>query len=390
MPVPLEHPPPPAQELPGPGIADIADVPFDEIPDPVPDTMRAVHFWMVTTDAGSDERKARAMLLAKTESLPNTLVFDIDCLAHQYQLMVLGALNQGEKLFKSELAAPFPYYGTLSKLMIVWREHARDIFDTWADKHGPMESIKYARRIPPKCIRGRWGAVSRCEVFALAPPIDHLMDVLMHVAQQGTKPSRKKQQSLDEAEAEDAECYSEKMARWRQDVRTRISEPRFWAMMQVSHRVRQPLDHFVHYVMKKTEGPADPQPLARLVWYKALSIRDDLAAMLDVEVWGIWELIPADLVDRCKMIGYQLILRIVADFEVRIIGRLHTMPVRLLFFGHNPAGFECAQRKRISLDLLDTPDSALHPTAAKFKRPSASLSRCTGKLSYNAQCLVRL
>ena len=58
MPAPLEHPPPPqAQELPGPGIADIAGVPFDEIPDLVPDTVRAVHFWMVTTDAGSSSEK---------------------------------------------------------------------------------------------------------------------------------------------------------------------------------------------------------------------------------------------------------------------------------------------------------------------------------------------
>jgi hypothetical protein len=165
-----------------------------------------MHVWVATTDAGGDEKKARAMFLAKTQSNPNCLFFEIDCLAHQYQLMVLASLAHGEELFKNVLESSFPYYGSLSKLMIVWREHARDIFELWAIMHGATSAIKFARRIPPKCIRGRWGSVSRCEDFALAPATAELLSVLTSLATAcESKKSYKKRPSstLDEAEAEE-------------------------------------------------------------------------------------------------------------------------------------------------------------------------------------------
>ena len=132
--------------------------------------------------------------------------------------------------------------------------------------------MEFAKKIPPKCIRGRWGAVSNCETFAMKPPTEHLINVLQEVADAGLRKSSRKKpanHSIHEVDIEESEMFTEKMAKWRQDVKKRISEPKFWWMMRVSHHARGPLDHFVHYLMKKASGPQIPQALARMQWYNA-------------------------------------------------------------------------------------------------------------------------
>ena len=102
--------------------------------------------------------------------LPHVIFLDHDCWLHQYQLMVKSQLTHCDHLCHTVLGADYNFYASLSKLMIVWREKARSIHDRWSVLF--PQTAHFARRVPPKCIRGRWGAVSNCEKFAMSPPRD--------------------------------------------------------------------------------------------------------------------------------------------------------------------------------------------------------------------------
>ena len=213
--------------------------------------------------------------------------------------------------------------------------------------------------------------MSRCEAFAMVPPVDDLIHVLQFVATKGIQrsASRKKKPGIHETDVEQSEQFIENMTRWRDDVRTRISDKRFWAMMVVTHKIRGPLDHFVHYLMKKRPD-GSPQSLATLVWGKYTVFSDKLAENVDVELWSEWDSVPPEFVDQCKRIAHRLALRALADFEARVTNMLQSFPICLLSFGHKAADQCCPERKRLSQLLLASgPDGQpLHPTADKFRR----------------------
>ena len=56
----------------------------------------------------------------------------------------------------------YKYFATVSKLMYTCRDKARDIYATFARWFG-YKAAAFAKQVPPKCISGRWGAISACE-----------------------------------------------------------------------------------------------------------------------------------------------------------------------------------------------------------------------------------
>ena len=83
----------------------------------------AVQVWLSSTDAGSDEANARKSALQMTMPRANTLYFDTDCLAHQYQLIVKSTLVLLDRLIIGHFGADraFKYFSTVSKIMVFWR-----------------------------------------------------------------------------------------------------------------------------------------------------------------------------------------------------------------------------------------------------------------------------
>ena len=152
-----------------------------EDPDTKPEVMRVLQVWLACTDAGGDEHKARKYISSATRHLQHVLFLDLDCWLHQYQLMVKGGLDLCDQLMLTTFKAEVRFYSSLSKLLIVWRDKARDVFRCWRSLYGDVEALKFASRKPPKAIRGRWGAISNCERFCLAPPREHLIAVLIRV-----------------------------------------------------------------------------------------------------------------------------------------------------------------------------------------------------------------
>ena len=61
------------------------------------------------------------------------ILFDVECWVHCYHLIVLLGLKYTDESFKDLFQADYNYYASLNQLLLVMREKARDIFDTWTD-----------------------------------------------------------------------------------------------------------------------------------------------------------------------------------------------------------------------------------------------------------------
>ena len=70
-----------------------------------------IEIFATTTDAGSDEAKARRLRQLMAKDYPHHLEFDGDCLAHQYQL-IIAALLRFEDSAMSALGSSMKYWST--------------------------------------------------------------------------------------------------------------------------------------------------------------------------------------------------------------------------------------------------------------------------------------
>ena len=62
-----------------------------------------------------------------------------------------------------ELGFNGKYWSAIAMVFNIWREHARAIFSIWKLRWGNEAAVTHSGTMPPKCISGRWGAVSVCE-----------------------------------------------------------------------------------------------------------------------------------------------------------------------------------------------------------------------------------
>ena len=49
------------------------------------------------------------------------------------------------------------YFSAVAKLCNCWRARRKDIYHCWCRTFSPVEAAP-ARGVPPKCLKGRWGA----------------------------------------------------------------------------------------------------------------------------------------------------------------------------------------------------------------------------------------
>ena len=83
---------------------------------------KTLSIWLVCTDNGPDVVMARKLMQGVSSRHPTTWVFDCDCLAHQFQLMVLRSLSAVDTSLSEWLKFGQTYYSSLSKIMHLWRD----------------------------------------------------------------------------------------------------------------------------------------------------------------------------------------------------------------------------------------------------------------------------
>ena len=127
----------------------------------------------------------RAMNLTSLSPSPSThltwmnshstqVVFDVNCLMHQFHLAVSDGLRLANVVSNADLlgyGSTWSYTSMLATTLHVWRDCARQVYLLLAERNSPAAAS--ARRMPPRFLGGRWGSVTECEQYLLACPDNH-------------------------------------------------------------------------------------------------------------------------------------------------------------------------------------------------------------------------
>ena len=116
--------------------------------------------FIICTDQGPDQKGAQAYIDHDVTSQLTCLVWRQWCFQHIGHLMVKRQLTCADSFFPQ-------YFSGLAKFVNTWRgaQNAKKIAAVWKDRC--PGTIDACRKLPPRPLRGRWGAVSACEKWLL-------------------------------------------------------------------------------------------------------------------------------------------------------------------------------------------------------------------------------
>ena len=107
-----------------------------------------------------------------------------------------------------------------------------EVWSTYCDLYGPA-AASCCKHVPPKCISGRWGAISRCEAYVAACCEGNGADGTKQFQEVLTKALSKHAgraaaplaaRAIDDLHLEEAQEYSAKMGRWAAAALTGIKD----------------------------------------------------------------------------------------------------------------------------------------------------------------------
>ena len=142
------------------------------------------------TDKGSDQvcRKRRTAEAIEAAGCPNIIYLPGVCDLQMFHAAVKNGLTLVDELvpslFDKTLLKGFSkYFGSLSKVVNVWRERAADIMAAWDAACGDddVETAKLGKRDPRSVGAGRWGSIESAEDFLLLRGRQRVVQVLMSV-----------------------------------------------------------------------------------------------------------------------------------------------------------------------------------------------------------------
>ena len=268
-------------------------------------------------------------------------------------------------------------YASLAKTCNVWRTHGKTIYKQWVSEFGIVEALQSAKKLPARCLSGRWGSQYECEQKVLSVNRDHLLHVLRKSLLLPSKP-RRRQGGLHAIADEEAEEYRAKATKWNADVLAAVADPKWFFTMMLSHRARQPLRHFYLSLQKHSElkdDSMDPQNvgyMAHLVWGKAETFASEFSGMLRKDHWN-------HLLDEAdNYVSVQdafqapsaivaLVLNGAAEFDMRVHAVIKRFPARWLLLAYSSPTIGCDIRKRVAHEVLVANVEDLDITTFKLK-----------------------
>ena len=135
-----------------------------------------LRLWLITSDGVSDQMKFRRVMKLETKTNVSAIVVDATWVRHSGALVFRSGLVLIDNWLQ-RVGAPFKYYSSLAKLMHIWRDNARQVFLSWLARFGAVEAVRHAKRMPPRCIAGRWGSISVVENLLLEAGQDQVQSV---------------------------------------------------------------------------------------------------------------------------------------------------------------------------------------------------------------------
>ena len=232
-----------------------------------------VHWYLSTTDGGSNEMGGRRIIHSDVKDLPNVFFLDTTCLQHAQHLISLSGLKAADRSLKG--VRDWTYYSSLAVCSHVCRDVGRELYGAWVTMVGAASAKKTCKALFPKACAGRWSGCDKPEQRFLQCGEHDLSSVLGFVLRSkvNAKVDDKPAQSVNDLAIEEAKEYSEKMGKWRRRCLECISDSLWWRCLQVMNATRKPMAHLSNFLQKiKTSEQATVNHMYELCAGKASEI----------------------------------------------------------------------------------------------------------------------
>ena len=141
----------------------------------------------------------------------------------------------------------------------------------------------------------------------------------------------------------------------------------FWLALRIGSVIRRRLNS-LHATIMEERKHGTPQNLALLVWGKAQHVADRIEELGDT-FSPVWEKVLSDVpADRRSQVAgavVKIVLRLHANYSVRILERTRQFLAKLLWFAKESSDDPCAHRANLAMELLSTEAADLHVCARK-------------------------
>ena len=124
------------------------------------------------------------------------------CLFHQVQLMILKVLKLARHKYFANLATIMNFWrspGTCHKIRKLWantfkdRASKRKLFFSTANVHKERAADPCCTRVPPRPLKGRWGAAFACSSFLMDAGRDQTLAIIRMIMAPSSKKAKRKQ-----------------------------------------------------------------------------------------------------------------------------------------------------------------------------------------------------
>ena len=162
---------------------------------------------------------------------------------------------------------------------------------------------------------------------------------------------RGRRADLDGTRMDDAAAHTAKFGKWSRIAINISKEPLFWVILNISRRFTDVIDILLFAIQKYSALSRESCPcnLAELLCGKAEVIAARLKLLTSLDVWEallqqVEMLAPDRVLDIAHAIQ-RVAIRVHSDFDWRIMGRLQSFPIRLLWFGFGTHDAQCPERQ---------------------------------------------
>jgi hypothetical protein len=142
------------------------------------------------------------------------------------------------------------------------RDMARQIYLVARIMFGNVVALEHFRKLPSRCIAGRWMSIADTEDDLLRPGADLLQALLVRVLEAKSVEDTSAAAALDgsaipiadrngglvDPTSESSEQYRARRGKWRTNVLTTVKLSLFWEVVAIGQRARAPLKHLHHFL----------------------------------------------------------------------------------------------------------------------------------------------
>ena len=275
------------------------------------DASRTVVYAFVM-DQGPDNQGATRFIKQLLVDKPSTMMLTVWCFMHQYHLIVKNLLVMLDKHRWSGSPINTEYFSLLSAVSNCWRSpgNPTKIYNKTCEKFGDLAGKLYAKTVPGKAVRGRWGSIDNLE--ALLDRGSHILAAVFSDLFGSSMVVAKSKSKLPGA-AEDEE-RREHRRKWTTMSGAAMSSSLHRALIRFSLKVKEPIFKFFcwaekmrskHISERKKADQTNVAPLQQsfvhaLVSHRAATAMSEISALLDplsADVnWGpVWQLIDNNI-----------------------------------------------------------------------------------------------